>query len=145
MRMQLPAVTVWLEKCLCVCKTVLIKVYYRMAWLKKYAKQEPLSLPTAPAIEAETVRAARILRRRHTPIHAAIPPIRGSDFHNGEFLRKFTEHTVTKSITFLGKPKCCSGVMQVASVCTGSANECLALDALSAAMKREGLGDLLQL
>ena len=110
-----------------------------MSWLKKYAKQEPLSLPAAPAIAAQTGRAARILGRRHTPLHAPARPIRGSDFHNGAFLRKFTEHTVTESITFLGKPKCCSGVMQVASVCTGSANDCLALDALSAAMKREGL------
>ena len=113
-----------------------------MSWLKKYAKQEPLSLPAAPAIAAETGRAARILGRRHTPLHAATRPIRGSDFHMlhaPPILRKSTEHTVTKSITFLGKPKCCSGVMQVASVCTGSANDCLALDALSAAMKREGL------
>ena len=139
MRMQFPAAAVWLKKCLSVCKTVLIKVYYRMAWLKKLAKKDPLPLSAAPAIAAETVRAACILARRHTPIHAAILPIHGSDFHNGDFLRKFTEHAVTQSIKFLGKPKCCSGLMQVASVCTGSAMDCLALDALSSAMNREGL------
>ena len=110
-----------------------------MAWLKKLAKKDPLPISAPPAIRAETVRAARILARRHTPIHAAILPIHGSDFHNGDFLRKFTEHAVTQSIKFLGKPKCCSGLMQVASVCTGSAMDCLALDALSSAMNREGL------
>ena len=100
-----------------------------MAWLRKLAKKDPVAPPPA----------RRILARRHTLINTASEPIDGRDFHNGAFLRKFSEHTVTESIRFLGKPKCCSRVIQVASVCIGSANDCLALDAFSTAMKREGV------
>ena len=39
----------------------------------------------------------------------------------------------------LGRPQDASGIMRVASLCTGSAGDCLALDAVSVALQREGM------
>ena len=91
------------------------------------------------AAEGQQPSPTRPLKRRHTPL---VPPdaefkVTGNDVKGCSLLQKFARHAVIQAIVTCGKPTCNNRTITVGSMCTGSAGDCVALDALQHAFQAE--------
>ena len=94
----------------------------------------------AEAIE-DAPKAKRILERRHTPLMEPDTPFKVSsaDFSKGHsVLPQYVGNAVRTAIKTSGRPHG-KGVIRCASICTGSAGDAIALDALQTALQAEGI------
>ena len=103
-------------------------------WLNDYKiKKRPAGHIEPPA--------KRLLQRRHTPLQEPDNEFAmcGADFRRGgEALQKFALHAVRKAIRTLGRPHG-NRILNVGSLCTGSAGDAVALDTLQTALETESI------
>jgi len=81
---------------------------------------------------------SRTLQRRHTPT-LSLEEITAADFHDGSFLRKFFAICVHTAIKAVGRPTFAPQTHNVGSVCTGSAQDAMVLDAVEYAFEADNI------
>lgn len=103
-------------------------------WLSAWATAEKHQEGVEPR-DAGT----RELKRRHTP-HTDAPAKTLSPvmFADGSFLTKFAEHCIYKGVVMQGRPAK-QRKLRVASLCTGSCSDGVAMDVLQRTLAKEGI------
>ena len=90
----------------------------------------------APLSSDQTDSCKRKLQRRHTPLNPPLQSVVAGSFQNGVFLRTFADHVVQKGVVQRGRPAVKRNLV-VASGCSGSGMDAVALDALQNALGSE--------
>lgn len=106
-----------------------------MAWLRKLREGGNKSCESSA--DAQNL---RTLKRRYTPCGDGVQPLMASDFFEGTFLSKFAENCASKAVALLGRvPSVTAQTMHWLSMCSGSATDAVAVDAVEKAIAKQGV------